>query len=753
MDGPASNTRSREKGAETKEKKEDKKDRKATSISNADLPKQRLVSHFFASDKHYNSDSELETRGKNLLKKRSTSGKIYQSLFTFKNNMSQLNSQVGDMALSESQSTVQVNPATLTQVQVQVQGTDGVNHVERDEAVLNALNTFNAKKTTEEGSKGISSITTQIVTAVTTTPAFNVMSTNSNTSPVTATASAINTRMPNPIVGSTQIADEPQYKSQYPLMGSQPFNLHHNMYSQYPQQPTQPLYNQPAPPGIMLTQTTDPMILQMFQNINDKLTTIQSDVRGLKDSKIEITDHIAGIEFDQEDNNEQLMTQQQEIRVCQDQVKVLSDLAITYEEKFDNMTSKINQLEAKLMRSELLVFGLTEVKDKSCIDIAKNFFTQTMKINPAPEIVYAYWKGASKNKPMVIKLSNAQNKGQIYANVSNLKDVKNSKGKGYRVMDHLPEELAEEQVRARQVFAVNKGQVEGNKTDMSFKKGKLIVNNEPYCKKVSVPGAKQLLDEDNQTGSVNIQTLAGGDSDTEKGNKFIAYAANTKTLQEVRNVYLHIRKLHTGASHCSMAYRLAGINKAYDEDYLDHSEHGAGRRLLAKLIAKDEKCTSIYVVRYYSGIHIGQRRFEIHAELTDKALDDLKLGQCFTSKLPLKQLQDLPVKKKRSKQKVKTVNAPSGLQPRLIGAMALPPRANMQIEGTRFESMAYNRFCALQGNTSEDDTAKSNWEYKSLMADSMESLDEAHPAGVQVRRVAEWQDQIPVGPEGHTSSK
>ena len=98
-----------------------------------------------------------------------------------------------------------------------------------------------------------------------------------------------------------------------------------------------------------------------------------------------------------------------------------------------------------------------------------------------------------------------------------------------------------------------------------------------------------------------------------------------------------------------MAYRLPGLNKAYDEDYVNDREFNAGHKILTHLIDTNEKVVAIFMIRYYGGVHLGNRHFEIHIELVKKALADLKANTTFTSEIPSVQDDHKPKKAHRSK--------------------------------------------------------------------------------------------------------
>ena len=407
-----------------------------------------------------------------------------------------------------------------------------------------------------------------------------------------------------------------------------------------------------APPTSATPDVEDPM-MKLLQTINSKLTTIQTDITTLKDNKDQTNSRLDGLEFELEDQQEDLTVQKVELRECQDQVKLLSNIVANYEECFQDLNTKMLQLEAKAMKTELIIFGIQQTAETTLIQHAKSFFLQKLKIKEEeiPGITYAYWKdGSSKGyPPLVVKLCKASDKGVIFSHATNLKGQTNLEKKPYRVSDHLPEELADEKLRIRQILNANK-QLEGSKMQMEIKKGKLYVEGVLYKRKVTCPSAKKLLQmhpEENK--QVESWELADGGSKSDSGNKFHAYAVNASTLGEVRNSYLHVKKMHGDANHVSMAYRLAGLNKAYDEDYYNDREHGSGHRLLSLLTQNDSVNCAIFVVRYYSGIHIGGRRFAIHNSLASTAIEKLKKGDTYTSRLPLKQLQNSSPKPRKQK--------------------------------------------------------------------------------------------------------
>ena len=267
--------------------------------------------------------------------------------------------------------------------------------------------------------------------------------------------------------------------------------------------------------------------------------------RRLKESKTEIGNRIDGLLFDQEDQEASLEMQHGEIQECHDKIELLTNMMVKYEDTLDQLTGKVSSLEAKNLNAELIIFGLTtDEEEESCVTIATNFFKHQMGIKDEIKISNAYWKGKGGDKPMVIQIDQASSKGTIYSNVANLKGKTNKKEQSYRIEDHLPELLAEQQCRYRQILVANNKQSEGNRQKLKISKDKLMIANKPYHSKVSTSSSnKAMLTMDADTLS-NAKELkaAGGDSDTENGSRFVAYACGANKIEEVRKVYIHYKR-------------------------------------------------------------------------------------------------------------------------------------------------------------------------------------------------------------------
>ena len=105
----------------------------------------------------------------------------------------------------------------------------------------------------------------------------------------------------------------------------------------------------------------------------------------------------------------------------QDKVEMLTHIVKCYEEKLTNLSDKCNQLEARNMKAELIIFGIKD-DERPCVTIVQDFFKVQLEMETVPDIVYAYWKGKGKGiRPLVVKFQSSSAKGQIFSNLKGRK--------------------------------------------------------------------------------------------------------------------------------------------------------------------------------------------------------------------------------------------------------------------------------------------------------------------------------------------
>ena len=105
---------------------------------------------------------------------------------------------------------------------------------------------------------------------------------------------------------------------------------------------------------------------------------------------------------------------------------------------------------------------------------------------------------------------------------------------------------------------------------MFLKKGKLLINNEPYKKKIEPPSVETIVRPplDQIVKAKKVHLLAGQRVEM-KGSSFIGYAM----------AYLQLCKKYAKAAHVMCAYNIPGKHNPYHCDYADDGQHGVGQAI------------------------------------------------------------------------------------------------------------------------------------------------------------------------------
>ena len=165
------------------------------------------------------------------------------------------------------------------------------------------------------------------------------------------------------------------------------------------------------------------------------------------------------------------------------------------------------------------------------------------------------------------------------------------------------------------------------KVETKIKGNKLVFKNgNVYKDKVLVPRAEDVLlalDEEKEAlGHIEVVT---SEEKREKGNRFIANAAEAKTYGDVRKFYKKICSIpiHAQANHRILVYRFTDKDGKLIDGYMDDGEYGAGRNLLKHLEERRLNNVVCVVTRWYGGEHLGGMRFELMKDVATEAAQKL----------------------------------------------------------------------------------------------------------------------------------
>ena len=357
--------------------------------------------------------------------------------------------------------------------------------------------------------------------------------------------------------------------------------------------------------------------------MNTRLQTVQTQADGYKSDTQGVKNTLKIVQ-------EEGTKLKKEVVELQAETKIIRGVLQKHNSQLTVQNEKVAMLTAKSMEKNVTISGLLgDNKDEKCVDTVLAFFRAHLEIDVnEEEILVAHRIGKpykDKQRTMIVRCS-FQLKERIFNNVKNLKDKVNEKGDAFYINKQLPEVLSE---RNRKIREQIREQKEKDK-DLPFKeRAKIQVIN----KSVHIDGEQivdylqpvrinEMFPDKTEKEKQEKVKLATADVITEKGSTFMAYAAKTSHIQEVRRAYRKVKTLHPNADHVIGVY-MVKANTGYQDDL----EHGAGHRLLAAVKGhRDDLKTNfaVFVVRVYGGIHLGPARFHIINKIGQQALMRLK---------------------------------------------------------------------------------------------------------------------------------
>ena len=182
----------------------------------------------------------------------------------------------------------------------------------------------------------------------------------------------------------------------------------------------------------------------------------------------------------------------------EDKVKLIMQTVIRNDRAIISVNNKINQVDQKVMRNNLIITGIRKKENENCKEIVQSFFKEKLKITWEIAIQSAHRLNSKDedNRPILVKLMDAGDKGVIYKNAKHLKGMQNEKGGYYFINDQVSEKQGEVQRKHRQKVKLKKQLIDAQQQELEFKKGELYIDGAPYKPKVSEPTNAELLEMD-----------------------------------------------------------------------------------------------------------------------------------------------------------------------------------------------------------------------------------------------------------------
>ena len=310
-------------------------------------------------------------------------------------------------------------------------------------------------------------------------------------------------------------------------------------------------------------------------------------------------------------------------------IRILTNIVIRQEETIGSIEERINFVRRAKLRQNIRISGIVEdPKEKAEVTKQKveAFFKEELEMAEPPKIKSARRVGPQNNiqkrdREVVAKLARTEDKGDIYTSAKNLKGKQNPKKKLYFVNDDLDPEQAEERRKFRELQKENKAESDENKKSIKFVRSRIVVDNEIVVPKVAPPTATEvsrLTDEERM--DIKATKLVPTDEHTEEMSDYSSFVQKVKTVDDVRKGYFKLRIRFGDATHISCGYRLSEPLGPFRQEGIDDKEIGAGRTLLNALKKKSVTNIAVYVVRWYGGKKLGNRRFQILEKLAEAAI-------------------------------------------------------------------------------------------------------------------------------------
>ena len=308
-------------------------------------------------------------------------------------------------------------------------------------------------------------------------------------------------------------------------------------------------------------------------------------------------------------------------KVCslEKRLKITEGLLVQMQTKIKRQNETILDLQTRSMRDNLVIRGVTEDQNESWEKTREkvvHFMRDELHIADAnPNMIDRAHRTGNRlpNKPrnIVAKFSSSDAKGRIFQNIRNLAGKKN-----FGIQEQLPPEIQERRNRLWPKFKEAKAQSKQNRNlKVSWSYDKLKINNTMHDAKDDVQNINP-----NEIANTNLH-LKHSSLVTEKGSSFQGHSAVLNKDVSVSSVLGHLleNRAIAQADHNIYAYRF-GDGATLKEACSDDGEHGAGTQLLNLLREDGRKNTIVICTRWFGGMHIGPKRFELIKNCAREAL-------------------------------------------------------------------------------------------------------------------------------------
>ena len=368
--------------------------------------------------------------------------------------------------------------------------------------------------------------------------------------------------------------------------------------------------------------------MNMQQSIQNSISQTERTLRqefkdGLEAvvaSNVELRKDVTAIEVRSKQNERDIINLRSDLAACRRQMTEHAGVTVKHDQKIAECDNQLKYLTKHVNKDMIRISGLKEKQGESAKAAVDNFFKILLKIETPIGLWDAYRVGKGDYKTIIFQLKNFRDKGLIYGNIKNLKDVTNDRDQPYQVKDHLSPKDFALQKKLRQLHTTNKKSTI-SKLKMSFEKAKLKVDGEVYTPEIRPPTCREILIPSTTELTEHLKvTVVPGEPVTVENQVFQGYTAVVKSTAEVNAAYARVATLHTEARHCIGVCRIPGERWHILQDFNDDDEHGLGAVLLHMLSVCKIYNRAVFVTRTYDGQHICNKRVDAIQRAAESAI-------------------------------------------------------------------------------------------------------------------------------------
>ena len=364
---------------------------------------------------------------------------------------------------------------------------------------------------------------------------------------------------------------------------------------------------------------------EINDNTKDSIDKLREDfnrgLKELKDTQTTFRTDLTAVQTKLNEKEDELKTVKMELSSYKSQLSEVKKVTFRQGHMLKECQDKIETLHRQTTRDKLRIEGIKDNKELSAYTLVDQFFKNKLKIEQKVELSDAYKTGRGSYKTIVIQLQRVRDRGLIFGHVKNLKDLVNENKRPYSIKDHLTAKAYAAKMRQVSLQSKNKKLSAAETLVMNVAKSQFTIDGEVYKKEIKYPDCRKLLEPTILELAEQLQVpVTRGEEVTVEGQTFIGYTACVKSIEEVNAGYVRVVKQHLDARHVIGACTLPGRMYPTLNDFDDNDEHGSGAMLLDMLEKSDITNRAVYVVRYYDGTHIGEKRIDAILEAAHLAI-------------------------------------------------------------------------------------------------------------------------------------